>query len=188
MRTTYGNDFGSRDLPDTPAACWALVASAQVRGIDIAVATITSCTATVVSMWITKPVLYFWLLEVACMVTSAMKHPWRWTFWMLTLQDSRRGARKLSASSTGLGQEHGSFDSEVGRPIPPPLSTPPPPPAPLQWLLGLSRWQSHVLLVLGCYRIGHLVGWKRASKRYAQSWENVGYVFLFFCLSALFCV
>ncbi|CAN0032657.1 unnamed protein product, partial [Ectocarpus sp. 4 AP-2014] len=29
MRTHYGNDYSSRDLPDTPAACWALVVSAQ---------------------------------------------------------------------------------------------------------------------------------------------------------------
>ncbi|CAN0480115.1 unnamed protein product, partial [Laminaria digitata] len=25
MRTLYGHDFGSKDFPDTPAACWALV-------------------------------------------------------------------------------------------------------------------------------------------------------------------
>lgn len=31
MRTHYGNDYSSRDFPDTPAACWALVVSAQVR-------------------------------------------------------------------------------------------------------------------------------------------------------------
>eukprot|EP00904_Undaria_pinnatifida_P010967 jgi/Undpi1/6/HiC_scaffold_1.g00006.m1 len=51
MRTLYGSDFGSRDTPDTPAACWALVVSAQ---------------------------------------------------------EERRGARKLSY------QDSGSFDSEVG--------------------------------------------------------------------------
>ena len=40
MRTLYGHDFGSKDFPDTPAACWALVVSAQASLLDRTNATV----------------------------------------------------------------------------------------------------------------------------------------------------